>query len=201
RAGVVYQLPAQAGERVAAGGDLCLLGPTGGAASDQPVQSPIAARVLDIPVHEGEAVEPGATLATLESPEVAPHAVLYVPADMGYQVRPGMEARVEPAGSAPGGAGALSGRVVNAGRYPVSRAAIAGMLSDEWRADPTSRGSPLLEVVVALTPEAMAPGPGPTSSDSFPGIYSGTPCRATITVDRLRPLRLIVSGRSGRAGS
>lgn len=201
RAGVVCQLPAQAGERVVAGQELCRLAPTGGAGCDQPVHSPIAARVLDIPVHEGEAVEPGAPLVTLESPEVAPQAVLYVPADTGYQVRPRMEARVEPAGSDPGGVGALSGRVVSAGRYPVSRSAIAGLLGDEWRADPAFRGSPLLEVVVGLTPGARAPGPGPTSGDLFPGLYSGTPCRATITVDRLRPLRLIVSGRSGRAGS
>ena len=94
RAGVVCQLPAQAGERVAAGQELCRLAPTGGAGCDQPVHSPIAARVLDIPVHEGEAVEPGSPLVMLESPEVAPHAVLDVPADTGYQVRPRMEARL-----------------------------------------------------------------------------------------------------------
>ena len=70
RAGVVCQLPAQAGERVAAGQELCRLAPTGGAGCDQPVHSPIAARVLDIPVHEGEAVEPGPPLVMLESPEV-----------------------------------------------------------------------------------------------------------------------------------
>ena len=37
---VVCQLPAQAGERVAAGQELCRLAPTGGAGCDQPVHAP-----------------------------------------------------------------------------------------------------------------------------------------------------------------
>lgn len=186
-AGVVAEVCVAVGETVTPGQKLvCLNSGYSFGANPMQVVSAESGRILDIAVAEGDVVEERSALLTMESLGHPLQAVLYYPASDGYQIEAGMEVDVFPATEKRRESRHLSGRVGSVGKLPVTRAAMMRSLkSAEW-AESFLRLGPALEVVVELTTE-----------DSLMEVYSGTPCRARIIVDRQPPIQFVlpVGGR------
>lgn len=186
-AGVVGEVRVAIGDTVAPGQEVARLTP---AHADQPgpaqVVSPCSGRLLDVAVAPGEAVDEGSPLATIESPDQPLQAVVYCSANEGHQIRPGMEVQVLPAGASEGSGRHVRGRVAAAGRLPATRAAMLRSLQSEAWAESFLRLGPVVEVVVDLA-----------SQDTLGDTFSGSPCRARITVNRQRPVRFLLPGGGG----
>lgn len=145
------------------------------------MQSTIPGRVLDIAVDDGHEVAADDLLVILERPELPLRAVVYVPTAEGYTLAPGMEARIRLASSSEQETDTLTGKVRSAGRFPVSRSSMMRSLQNEQWVDEVLRAGPLLEVNLELN-----------SNSASRNLYSGTPCRAVITVDKQRPIALVM---------
>jgi hypothetical protein len=137
--------------------------------------------VLDRGVSEGRPVEAGALLVAVESPTEPLRAVVYVSAGEGYRVERGMDAKILPATESKQGASHLRGRVRTASRFPATHADVLLRLqNEEWVSSLLAAG-PVLEVVVDIDP-------GPATERQF----GGTPCTASVIVERRRPLRFLL---------
>jgi multidrug efflux pump subunit AcrA (membrane-fusion protein) len=178
-----------------------------GSSADDPertaVASPFRARVLDVAVHRGNTVDAGTTLLTLEPLSVPLHAVLYVPVGEGYQVEAGMDVRLWPA-SAGKESGPLLGKVRSAARFPATRAEMLRILQSEEMVNSLAQAGPALEVIVEL--ETTEHGNFDSyrwagSRGTYPTLYSGTPCRGSITIREQAPIRLVLPTFGPLSGS
>jgi biotin carboxyl carrier protein len=174
--GKVKAVDAKVGNEVRAGEPLLQLSVAPG--KERTVPSPFHGRVLAVAAGKGDDVQKGAALVTVEPLDVPLEAVIFVPAAEGYQVEPGQHVRVVPGLGKSERTTHLRGEVKSASRYPASREAITRALNSEALADQVSRAGPVLEVVVEVKDGS--------------GVYSGTPCRANIVVDRKRPISLVL---------
>jgi multidrug efflux pump subunit AcrA (membrane-fusion protein) len=189
--GTVERVSVAVGDAVREGQELLRLAPTDAKHQSKAitVASPIAGRVLQLEVRPQTAVKESDVLATVEDTRRPLEAVLYLPATQAYDVRPGMEVQLRPAGHREPETRFPLGRVRSAGRFPASRAAMVRTLATEEAASALAGGEPQIEVVVQL------------ESATTETLYSGTPCQAMITLARYRPITLIlpVFGQPGGA--
>jgi hypothetical protein len=195
RRAVVERVLVQAGEDVEPGQELVRLAPTSRDGKDGlSLTSPYAARVLAVAAAEGDHVEAGAALATLEPRDGELEAVLYIPADEGYQVQPGMPAEVWPAAGTRGQYGGLLGKVRRAAKFPAGRADLLRQLPNEDMVRTLAEAGPSLEVVVELRRDLGTASGYKWSSSRGPNapLYGGTPCQGRITVSRQPPIRLLL---------
>lgn len=182
-AGAVSAVYVGIGETVGEGKQLVGLAPAQNGEFRNPIEvlSPAAGRILNVAVVEGDVVQEGSVLLTIEAPDRPLQAVVYVPARDGYLVQASMEVRILPATATRSDPRYLRGKVIRAGRHPGSRMAVMRSLeNEEWVSGLSARG-PALEVVVELVNEDM-----PLET------YSGTPCEALITVDEQRPIQFVL---------
>jgi len=181
--GAVARVFVQSGDAVQAGHVLMQLLPAGDKGSHEPVPvvSPVAGRVLNIGVYEGDIVKPSAILLTIESTDYPLQAVLYVPASDGYCVESGMPVRILPATSQKGNVRYLHGRVTTAGKFPATQNEMLYSLQNpEWANRLLSMG-PVLEVVVESADQ-----------DWSTGLFSGIPCHGWITTSQQSPAGFVV---------
>ena len=150
------------------------------------MSGPKSGRVLDVFVIEGDEVEQGLTLLNVESPNRPLQAIIFVPADDGYQVEVNMDVQITPATALKHGVDHLFGTVSEAGRFPASRLVLIRSLQSEERASQFLSLGPVLKVVVDLA-----------EAKSLEKIHSGPPCRARITVDKRRPIDLVLAEIGG----
>jgi hypothetical protein len=186
-AGRVGKIKVRIGDRVPAGAPLIDLLPAQADARQAPaaVTSPTGGRILEVAVDEGELIEAGAPLVIFESLDYRLQAVVFVPLADGYQIKDGAKVEVLPASGRQDSRPYL-GRIESAGKVPVTRAAMLQSLQHEGVVDNLLKEGPTLEIIAGLAEEL------PTED-----IYSGTPCRALITIDTMRPIELIFPGRRG----
>lgn len=176
--GSVSELLVAIGDDIVEGRELLKITP-GGGKPPVTIVSPVHGRVMDISVVPGEMIDEGAALVTIEDSSRSLEAIVYVAAAEGYEVAEGMRVTINPATAGKRYSQRLRGRVHTVSRAPVSRAVMLRSLrNDEW-ADSLLAHGPTLEVRIDL-------------KDSLPGIFSGTPCEARITVLTMRPVGLLL---------
>lgn len=157
-----------------------------------PVISPVAGRVLDVAVVEGATVAEGTPLVSLESVDYNLKAVLYIAASDGYRVHPNMEVQLTPAAGRTTRSASLPGRVSSAAKFPATRGAMMRTLQNEDQVTAFLGAGPSLEIVVELPDPAGAGAAAWRSFGRSPrDLYSGTPCRGTITIGAQRPIQII----------
>jgi len=145
------------------------------------ISSPRSGRVLDVAVIVGTVVDMDAPLVSVESPRKSLSAVVYVPAADGYKVESGMQVKVLPATESRHSSSQLTGRVATAAKFPATRVEMMSTLQNEdWVQTLLAQG-PSLEVIIEIE-----------SEEPLTKLYSGTPCQATITVKKRRPIELLV---------
>jgi HlyD family secretion protein len=158
------------------------------------VISPIEGRVLEVKVSPGSVLSVGAPVIAIESEGATLEAVVYIPAERGKSVKPGMEVRLEPTTVKREEFGTMVGTVETVSEFPITPQGMAAVLHNDSLVTRFAHDSAPYAAVVRLQPDdatvsgyRWAVGSGPPLR-----LTSGTLTRAEITTRRQRPLDLVV---------
>jgi HlyD family secretion protein len=161
---------------------------------DTQVLSPIDGRVLEIKVSPGSVLNVGTPVIVVESEGATLDAILFVPADRGKSVKPGMEVRLEPSTVKREEFGAMVGDVIDISEFPMTPQGMAAVLHNDTLVSRFSRdGAPYAATVRLVRDDSTvsgyrwAVGKGPALR-----LTSGTLTKAEITTRVRRPVELIV---------
>ena len=163
---------------------------------DSQIVSPVQGRILELNMTEGSLVQQGNPLAVIEQsgPTVRLEAVIYVPAGLGEEIRPGMEAQVSPAMVNKEEYGFMLGRVVSVAEYPATTQSMMQTLGNEnLTALLTGQGAPL-KVQIDLIPDKNTVSGYKWSSPEGPPLVipSGTLIQCSVVVAREKPIGKVV---------
>lgn len=156
--------------------------------------SPIEGRVLEIKISPGAVLAVGTPVVAIESEGQRLEALIYIPAERGKDVKPGMPVRIEPSTVKREEFGTMVGTVVSISDFPITPQGMAAMLHNDNLVTRFSKEGAAYAATVSLEPDGesisgyrWAVGRGPPLR-----LSSGTLTRAEITTRRQRPLDLAV---------
>ena len=161
------------------------------------VVSTFTGRVIEIMTEKGDIVGPGQPLLRLDRTGrtvTALEAMIYVPSADGKRIRSGMEVRIAPASVAPEEYGYLLGTVTYVSDFPTTARAIQRTLRNPELVAALSGGDAPYEVRADLRIDPSTASGYRWSSSGGPPIeiLTGTLCGVLITVDRRRPIDLVI---------
>jgi HlyD family secretion protein len=169
----------------------------------QKVLSPYTGRVLELMLDPGNLVAPGSRILTLETLEAPVDAIVYIPAQEGKKVRPGMRARVSPTTIRVEEYGYIVGTVKSVADFPATPEGLARTLrNSSLVAALSGRGAPI-EIIVRLAVNAATPSGYQWSSSSGPPVqvFTGTLCSASVEVAAKRPAEYVLPFLKGLLGT
>ncbi len=154
------------------------------------VVSPYEGRVVSLQAYPGQYLTPGAPVLTVEPTDVPLLATLYLPVDLGAQVRRGQEVEIMPADVDVDTYGFIPGRVVSVADMPSTPESMQAALQNEFLVEQFSAAGPVIRVEATLNRDpATFSGYAWSSSDGprmkLPG---GTTCAARIVLERVAPI-------------
>jgi len=160
------------------------------------VVSRVDGRVLEVEARKGDIIQPGVNIASLErvGNTVKLEVVLYVKAEEGKNIMPGMEAQISPSTVKKEEYGFMLGRVVSVSEYPTTaQGMMISLGSEELVSKLSGEGAPLEVRIDVVTDENTVSGYKWSSSKGPPlKINSGTLCTGTVAVSELRPIGMII---------
>lgn len=158
------------------------------------VMSPIEGRVFEIKVSPGSVLAVGTPVIAIETEGETLGVVVFLAADRGKDVKPGMQVHVEPSTVKREEFGTVLGTVTTISDFPVTPQGMAALLHNDTLVSRFSRdGAPYAAAIrLEQDPSTVsgyrwAVGKGPSFR-----LTSGTLTRAEITTRSQRPLDLIV---------
>jgi HlyD family secretion protein len=160
----------------------------------QKVLSPYTGRVLELMLDPGNLVAPGSRILTLETLAAPVDAVVYIPAQEGKKVRPGMRARVSPTTIRVEEYGYIIATVRSVADFPATPEGLERTLRNSNLATAlTGRGAPI-EVVVRLAVDPKTASGYRWSSSKGPPVqvFTGTLCSASVEVAAKRPAEYVL---------
>lgn len=153
-------------------------------------------RVVEVRVNKGDLVQPGARLFSLEreGSTIKQEAVLYVPAEEGKRILPGMEALISPSTVKKEEYGYILGRVTSVSQYPAASQDMMHTLGNEALVAKLAGQGASLEMHVDITvDDSTVSGFKWTSAGGPPQkINSGTLCDGSVTISKERPIGMII---------
>jgi HlyD family secretion protein len=163
------------------------------------VISPHGGRVLEVRAREGDLVSPGRSILSLEpagSEGSGLEAVLFVPLAQGKTVKPGMRVQISPDSVKKEEHGVMLGIVTKVSEFPATEEGMKRVLENDLLVRKLLDGVGLAPIAVTaeLVPDVRTDSGYRWSSGRGPPtqLGPGTPCRAKITVDRVRPIELVI---------
>jgi len=166
----------------------------GDLARNSQVVSPIEGRVIEIKVSPGSVLSVGMSVIGIETEGATLDALLYIPAERGKSVKPGMEVRIAPTTVKREEYGTLVGTVVTVSEFPITPQGMLAVLHNDSLVTRFSRQGAPYAALVRLQPDPAsfsgyhwAVGTGPPIR-----LTSGTLTQAEITTRQQRPLDLVV---------
>ena len=165
---------------------------------------PIDGRILELNMYQGNIVQPGQTLATLEQygATVRLEAILYVPAERASTIRPGMEVQISPTIVNKEEYGYMLGRVTSVAEYPATAHSMMQTLGNEnLVAFLAGQGAPL-EVLIDLVPDNSTASGYKWSSPAGPplSIAGGTLVQGAVVIAREKPIAKVIPYFGAQAG-
>ena len=158
------------------------------------VLSPIDGRVVEIKVSPGAVLSAGTPILGMEAEGIALEALVYIRADHGKSVKPGMEVRLEPSTVKREEFGTILGTVETISDFPITPQGMAAVLHNDTLVSRFTRDGAPYGAVVRLQPDENNPsgyrwavGKGPPLR-----LSSGTLAKAEITTERKRPIDLVI---------
>jgi HlyD family secretion protein len=158
------------------------------------VLSPIDGRVLEIKVSPGSVLSVGTSVIAVETEGMTLDAILYIAADRGKSVKPGMEVRLEPSTVKREEFGTMVGRVMSVSEFPITPQGMIAVLHNDALVTRFSKdGAPYAAMVQLQRDDSTvsgyhwAVGKGPSVR-----LTSGTLTKAEITTRERRPVELVV---------
>jgi HlyD family secretion protein len=156
-----------------------------------------AGRVIEVKVNDGDAVTRGRAIATLEAtaadlPDLV--ADIYVPAEDGKRVKPGMAIKLAPSVVKPEEDGYLIGVIDSVSPFPISEQSMLRSVRNENFVTALLHAGPVYEAHVHVTSDPSTPSGLRWSNGHGPSlkIVSGTPVHGLITVRTRRPIELVL---------
>jgi HlyD family secretion protein len=158
------------------------------------VVSPIEGRVIEVKIAPGSVLAVGTPVIGIETEGTTLDGLVYIPADRGKSVKPGLEVRVEPSTVKREEFGTMIGTIVSVSEFPITPQGMRAVLHNDNLVTRFSReGAPYAAVVRLQRDESTvsgyrwAVGSGPPIR-----LTSGTLTRAEITTRQQRPIELVV---------
>ncbi|MCC5789724.1 MAG: NHLP bacteriocin system secretion protein [Opitutales bacterium] len=158
------------------------------------IVSPHEGRVLQVMTSEGNLVDAGTSVLTMELTDPELQLVAFLPPADGKRVVPGMEVNITPTTVKPEEYGYLRGRVVDVSAFPSTPQGMMRILrNDSLVQQMSARGSPI-EVVVEPITDPDTPSGFEWTSRRGPDqpIVAGTLAFASVVVEERRPITLVV---------
>lgn len=161
------------------------------------IVSTFTGRIIEIMTEKGDVVSPGQPLLRLDRTGRTVkglEAVVYVPSAHGKRIHAGMEVRIAPASIAPEEHGYLIGTVTYVSDFPTTSRAIQRTLRNPELVAALSQGDAPYEIRADLRLDPTTVSGYKWSSSAGPpmDILTGTLCAALITVERRRPIEMVV---------
>ena len=161
------------------------------------VRSPYAGRVLEVVVNAGSLVGAGGVVARLDRPRDEAgslEAVLYVPAEDGKRLKPGMKAQVSPSTFKREEYGTITATVTAVSEFPATREAMMQTLANANLVEVLSGSGAPYQVYARLDHDPATPSGFAWSSSRGPNarVESGTVSTASVSVETQRPLSLVL---------
>ncbi|UWU74796.1 NHLP bacteriocin system secretion protein [Bradyrhizobium huanghuaihaiense] len=158
------------------------------------ILSPADGRVVELKVSAGAVLAVGTSVIEIETAGQVLEATVYMPADRGKTIRPGMEVRIEPNTIKREEYGAIVGNVVAVSDFPVTP---QGMLADLHNDALVKRfsqdGAPYAAKVALARDPSTFSGYRWTSGKGPPiPLSSGTLTRAEVTTREQPPIDLVI---------
>lgn len=155
--------------------------------------SPHAGRVVEVLMIEGDYVQQGARILSVEPSDARLEAVVYAPLAEGKKVQPTMEVEIALSTVRPEEYGYMLGRVISVSEFPVTERGMVRVLGAPELARQFSMGGRPYEIVVQLLRDPdSATGFLWSSQGPDIRIESGTACSARIVTERRRPITLVI---------
>lgn len=193
--GQIRQITVRVGDRVRAGQIVARINPTNSDSGSR-VTSPYDGRVIEIKVSEGNVVDVGTPILSLEPSGASVQglsAVVYLPAAEGKKIKPGMPVQVSPSTVKREEFGFMLGQVAAVGEFPASERGMLRTLGSQELVNRFAAIGTPIEVQVALLPEpASSSGYRWSSKDPGLTIGNGTLCAVQIVTERKRPISLVL---------
>lgn len=157
----------------------------------------VSGRVLEVRVNKGDLVQQGASLFSIvqEGLNVQDlQGILYVPADKGKQIIPGMEAQISPGVAKREEYGYMLGRVVAVSEYPATAQGMMLTLGNQELVNQLAGEGAPIEVRIELVTNPDTPSGYQWSTPMGPPmvIDSGTVGSGSITVSAQQPIRMVI---------
>ena len=160
------------------------------------VVSQVDGRVLEVKAGKGDIVQPGMSLFSLERQgrTIKTEVVMYIRAEEGKNILPGMEAMISPTTVKKEEGGYMLGRVVAVSEYPATRQGMLHTLGNEELVQTLAAQGSFLEVHIDLVVDDATESGYKWSSPKGPPvkINSGTLCDGSVTVMEQKPISLII---------
>lgn len=160
------------------------------------VLSTASGRVMEIPVRRGDYVQPGSTIAVIESGagQDTIGALVYFSAAEGKKIRPGMKIGLAPTTVKQEEYGFIQGLITDVSEFPVSDNYLVSSLQNLSLANTFHQIQNPIEVKVSIIPDPTTYSGYKWSSSKGPAqkIGSGYICSAKVTTDSKRPISLII---------
>jgi HlyD family secretion protein len=158
------------------------------------VVSPYEGRILEVKIDEGNLVNVGTSIVSLEMSEGKLQALLYLPAAEGKKVHTDMEALISPTTVRREEYGLILGKVKSVSSFPATHQGMMRMLANESLVQSLEGSGAPLEIYAELATEPSTESGYRWSSRKGPPvkIYSGTLCDGMVTVQKQRPINLLI---------
>ncbi len=161
------------------------------------VTSPYTGDVVEVIAMEGALVNAGDKIVTLE---LAGEAImdlvtaLYVSAEDGKRVKPGMKVHISPSTVKKEEWGYMLGIVTNVSAFPATQKGMLRNLQNQKLVDVFSAGGAPIEIQADLIPDPHTKSGYKWSSPKGPpiSIEHGTVCSATIAVEEQPPISMVI---------
>jgi len=161
---------------------------------DSRLVSPIDGQVFEIKVSAGGVLAAGTPVVAIQTEGKGLEAIVYVPADRGKDIQPGMEVRIEPSTAKREEFGTMIGTVTSISEFPVTPEGMAAVLHNDALVKRFSTGGTPYAVLVQLERDPAAFSGYRWSSGKGPLIRlsTGTLARAEVTTHTQPPIDLVV---------
>ncbi len=158
------------------------------------VISPIAGRVLEIKVSAGSVLTVGTPVVAIESEGERLEALIYLPAERGKNIKPGMQVHLEPSTVKREEFGTMIGTVTTMSDFPMTPLGMAAVLHNENLVNRFAHDGAPYAATVRLEQDATTASGYRWAVGKGPSIHltSGTLIRAEITTRLQRPLDLVL---------
>lgn len=160
------------------------------------VMATASGRIMEVPVRRGDYVQPGSTIAVIESGsgDTTISALVYFPAVDGKKIKPGMKIGLSPTTVKQEEYGFIQGLVTDVSEFPVSDNYLLSSLQNVSLAKTFHQIENPIEVKVSIIPDPTTYSGYKWSSSKGPAqkIGSGYICNAKVTTESKRPISLII---------